>query len=89
MKFNDQRESLNSIYRELADIIGMENTIKLYDEFKGQQVSFPVKLHNKQYVHEEIKNEFNGANLKQLAVKYGYSERTVRRIVQKKNDLDK
>ena len=89
MKFNDQRESLNSIYRELADIIGMENTIKLYDEFKGQQVSFPVKLHNKQYVHEEIKNESNGANLKQLAVKYGYSERTVRRIVQKKNDLDK
>ena len=89
MEFKNASDSLNSIYRELADIIGIENTMKLHAEFKGQQISFPVKLHNKQYVHEEIKNEFNGANLKQLAVKYGYSERTVRRIVQKKNDLDK
>lgn len=89
MEFKNASDSLNSIYRELADIIGIENTMKLHAEFKGQQISFPVKLHNKQYIHNEIKNEFNGANLKQLAAKYDYSERTIRRIVRGENESDK
>lgn len=86
MKLESTSNSLNSIYRELVDIIGMENTEKLYAEFKGQQVSYPVKFHNKQFIYGEIKKEFNGGNLKQLAAKYDYSERTIRRIVQSKDE---
>ncbi|MFM2490128.1 hypothetical protein ABW365_21410 [Enterococcus avium] len=36
--------SWHSIYKELAQLIGTEATIQVYQEFKGTQVHFPVRL---------------------------------------------
>ena len=37
-------ELYNDIYKEISEIVGLEATLKIYLRFKGQQVSFPVRL---------------------------------------------
>lgn len=76
-----KKGSLNGIYGEIAEIIGEENAKLLYEEYRGQQVNFPVELYSKEYIYGLIRNEYNGKNIKQLATKYEYSERTIRRII--------
>ena len=72
---------LNEIYAELSDLIGYENTIKVYEQYKGQQINFPVNLYDKTAVKEMIKEQYNGQNAKELARQYNYPERWVRMIV--------
>lgn len=75
---------LNDVYRDIADEIGIENTLVIYKLFHGTQVSFPTRLFSKEYTHEAIVNEYNGNNVPQLAQKYNYSERSIWRILKNK-----
>lgn len=72
---------LNDVYREIADEIGIENTIAIYNLFHGTQVTFPNRLFSKEYTHSAIIKEYNGKNVSQLAQKYNYCERTIWRIL--------
>ena len=81
MKLEVENEFLNGIYRDLANLVGEEKARLIYEEYRGQQITFPVEFYNKQYIYSQIIDEFDGTNLKQLATKYGYSERTIRRII--------
>ena len=72
---------LNEIYREIADEIGIENTIRIFNLFHGTQISFPHRLFSKEYIHKAILQEYNGKNVLQLAQKYNYSERSIWRIL--------
>ena len=72
---------LNEIYREIADEIGIENTIRIFNLFHGTQISFPNRLFSKEHIHKAIINEYNGKNALQLAQKYNYSERSIWRIL--------
>ena len=69
---------LNDVYRELCDLVGYENMLKLYKQHKGFQVNFPTRLYSKDYVREVLKKEYNGSNTKELARRLGYSERWIR-----------
>ena len=73
---------LNDVYRELCDLVGCENMLKLYAQYKGFQVNFPTRLYSKDYVREVLKKEYNGSNTKELARRLGYSERWIRKIVE-------
>ena len=77
----DKKIPLNGIYAELSDLVGYENTIKIYEQYKGQQVNFPVSLYDKSAVKEVIKELYTGSNAKELARRFNYSERWVRIIV--------
>ena len=72
---------LNDIYKDIADEIGLENTLVIYKLFHGIQISFPNKLFSKEYTHQAIINEYDGKNVSQLAQKYNYSERSIWRII--------
>ena len=74
-------EGLNDVYRDIADEIGIENTLAIYKLFHGTQISFPNRLFSKEYTHKAIINEYNGNNVSQLAQKYNYSERSIWRIL--------
>ena len=76
-------EALNVIYRELSELVGYENMQKIHNEYRGQQITFPVELYSREYVHNMIRKEYNGKNVNELAIKYGYNERSIRRIVGK------
>lgn len=77
-------ESLNEVYAELIDLIGMDNMLIIYTHYKGQQITYPVKLWSKDYIVKQIRNEYNGHNVGELATKYGYSDRWIRKIVNDK-----
>ena len=74
-------EQLADIYRDMSEIVGIEKTVLIYSAFKGQQVSFPVHLFSAEYMRRCIRDEFDGTNIRQLALKYGYSERWIREII--------
>ena len=73
--------SLQGIYRELAEIIGVKLTIAVFNELKGQQITFPSRLYERNYVIEEVKTRYNGTNLKELAREFNYTERWIRKLM--------
>ena len=85
MSKNDA-EMLNSVYKEISEHCGFETAKKIYHLFRGQQISFPVRLFDKEAVHAQIAKEYDGTNIRKLAEKYKYSEKTVRRIISKSKE---
>lgn len=80
MAVNDP-ELLNAVYKEISEKLGMDTAMSIYQMFKGQQISFPVRFFNPEKIKQIIVQEYNGENIRMLAVKYNYSEKSVRRII--------
>ena len=80
MAENDS-QLLNTVYREISESLGMNTAMTIYQMYKGQQISFPTRFFNPTMIQQAIIHEYDGTNVKMLAVKYNYSEKTVRRII--------
>lgn len=74
-------ELLNNVYKEISEKLGMDTAMEVYQMFKGQQISFPVRFFNPERIQKIIVQEYDGTNIRTLAIKYNYSEKTVRRII--------
>ena len=74
-------ELLNTVYREISEKLGMDIAMEIYRMFKGQQISFPTRFFNPARIQQIIVQEYNGSNIRTLAIKYEYSEKTIRRII--------
>lgn len=74
-------EQLNGFYRDIALDMGVEVAVQMYEHYKGLQVVFPTKLLDSEFIQTQILKEYDGRNYKQIALKYGYSERWVRKII--------
>ena len=74
-------ELLNTVYKEIADSLGMDIAMDIYKMYKGQQITFPMRFFNPISIRGMIIKEYDGTNIKSLATKYNYSEKTVRRII--------
>lgn len=80
---DDDISGLCSVYREIAELMGVDVASQFYNHFKGQQVTFPNKLYDAGYLKNEILEEYaQGKSIRELSVKYGYTERRIRQIVQ-------
>ena len=69
------------IYQEIARKTSPEIAVEIHRLFKGQQICFPIRFFNPVRIQQIIVQEYNGTNIRTLAIKYGYSEKTVRRII--------
>ncbi len=65
----------------MAEIVGVEKTKLIYENFRGQQVTFPQRLYDREYVTGYVKDHYNGKNLKELSFQFGYSERRIREML--------
>lgn len=74
-------ELLNTIYKEVSEKLGMDTALEIYQMFKGQQINFPVRFFNPTRIQQIIVKEYDGTNIRMLATKYSYSEKTIRRII--------
>ena len=74
-------QDLADIYMEIAEAIGIENTLLVYDVLKGRQISFPQRIYRKEYVESYIKENYNGKNIRELSRKFGYTERRIKQII--------
>ena len=89
MKKSSQEEmsGLNSVYRDIAELMGMDVANQFYNHFKGQQITFPSRFHDINFLHHSIQNEYaRGSSIKELSVKYDYTERNIRIIVNEGRD---
>ena len=73
-------EYLNSAYSELANLIGIDAVLKIHSTYRGQQIFFPVDLFSKDFIKKQIIEEYDGYNVRQLALKYGYTENGLKRF---------
>ena len=75
--------TLNGVYETIADLIGFDNSVKLYENFRGSQVNFPTKLFSKDFVLQEAIKSYDGTSesINKIATKYNYSERTIRKLL--------
>ncbi len=75
--------TLNGVYETIADLIGFDNAVKLYENFRGSQVNFPTKLFSKEFVLQEAIKTYDGTSesINRIATKYNYSERTIRKLL--------
>ena len=79
-------EGLADIYDAIEKKSDLNTAKIMYELFKGQQVTFPVRFYASDYVAESVKKEYqNGRTIKELAEIYGYTERRIRQFV--KGDL--
>lgn len=76
----------NEVYREISEIMGVDGAISIYEMYKGQQISFPVHLFSSKRIHHNIIKEYDGTNTRELSKRYGYSEKTIRRIIKEESD---
>lgn len=83
MERKEEIPMYNGIYEDMVDYLGLDITIKIYERYKGQQVTFPVKLHSMDYIINQISNKNCGKEIKDIARKYDYSEQWIRRIIRK------
>ncbi len=85
MAVNDP-ELLNTVYKEISERLGVDTAMNIYQMFKGQQISFPVRFFNPEKIKQIIVQEYDGNNIRMLAIKYNYSEKSVRRIIKESVD---
>lgn len=74
-------KNLRGIYKEIAIETDIETAEKLHDMFAGQQIAFPKKLYNSEYINTFIRNNYDGKNTRELARKFNISERRIRQII--------
>ena len=67
IKFDERVDNLkkevelyNDIYKEIFEIVGLEATLKIYLRFKGQQVSFSVRLYSPHLIQQSVIKEYGG-----------------------------
>lgn len=74
---------LNGVYEAISELIGFDNTTKLYKHFAGSQINFPTRLFSKEFVLSEAVKAYDGTpeSINKIAVKYNYSERTIRKLL--------
>ncbi len=76
------------IYKDIAEVIGVDATLLLHEYLKGQQITFPKKLYSKEYIIKQIAEpEKGGSNIKAIASKYGYTERRLRQLLKENSKL--
>lgn len=80
--------TLNGVYETISELIGFDNAVKIYESFRGSQVNFPTRLFSKEFVLQEAIKAYDGTSesVNLIAIKYNYSERTVRKLL--KENLD-
>ena len=79
-KATTDSEILNKGYKEVSDAWGVEAAMHVYRIFKGQRIDFPVQFFSQERIQKIIAQEYNGTNVGELALKYGFSEKRIRRI---------
>ncbi|MCI9463390.1 MAG: hypothetical protein HFI48_05825 [Lachnospiraceae bacterium] len=78
-------DDLQENHKEIADVVGFDNLIRLIDHFGGNQIYIPQKYElYRQKMYKEIIDQYDGTNVKRLATEYGVSEKTVYTIINEK-----
>lgn len=78
----EENRELPNTYQQIADVIGVDATLRLCRSFGGMNLYVPkVDKLEAEMRRESVIRDWNGYNAKELAKKYCISEYHVRRMV--------
>jgi len=77
-----ESEYYHDIYRELAELIGVQNTKKIWERLHGLSVQFPQRLYSRTYSREYVRDHMDSMKIKDMAVHLSLTDRRVRQIIQ-------
>ncbi|MDN4762902.1 Mor transcription activator family protein [Clostridioides difficile] len=72
------------IYGEMIAILGEDTVKKIHENYKGQQVTFPMKLYSREYIERYIEENKDKKNIKELSKDLGYSMKWIHNIMKNK-----
>lgn len=73
---------LQESYAQLYELVGPEMMYQIFELYRGRQISFPMRLYDRNKVSKKVISEYNGKNLADLTKKYDYSQRWLRQMIQ-------
>jgi len=88
---NNKRISSNGflpVYKEIADIIGPEDTYAIYRSLRGQQLTFPKRLYTIDFIIEQVKLANSDNDIRKLAMEYDYTERYLKQLLKDKKRVN-
>lgn len=75
-------DDLQEQHKVYAEVIGVENVIKLSETFGGSSFYIPKKQELvKNRIFRAISEEYDGTNIRELCMKYDVAESTVYKVV--------
>lgn len=74
-------ENYKGIYKDMVEALGYDITLKVYEKYKGQQVTFPMRLYSREYLIDYLNKNYNGKNLKELSRELGYTYNWLQKVV--------
>lgn len=81
-------EGFMPIYKEIADIIGVENTYALYKSMRGLQITLPKKLYSTDYILSKLPHGYTDDDLRKIALEYDYTEKYLRQLLKQSDSLN-
>lgn len=69
----------------MVEILGEEIVKRMHKYYKGQQINLPIKLNSDKYVEKYIIENHDKKSLREMARELGYSDRWVKRLINKIN----
>ena len=79
----DKDSDYKGIYADMVDILGEEIVIKLHKYYRGQQITFPMKLYSDEYVKRYIEKNYKIKTLKEMCRELGYTEGWIKQLINK------
>ena len=80
---NVEYEALNKTYKELIDLVGVESAEKLYDNYRGLVLNFPIRVYSSEYIIEYLRRNPENKDFKTLSKNLGCSERWIKELAKR------
>lgn len=78
---NKNAKDYKGVYSEMIGVLGEDVVKKIHENYKGQQLTFPMKLYSKEYIERYIYENKDKKNIRELAKELGYSEKWIKSII--------
>lgn len=79
----NKNSDYKGIYADMVDVLGEDIVIKLHKYYRGQQITFPMKLYSNEYVERYIENNYKIKTLKEMCRELGYTEGWIKQLINK------
>lgn len=89
MKESVDVEALHAFYRGISELIGVEGMLKIFEQYRGMQITIPIHLYDRQLAAGQVVKQYDGHNSYDLANRYGYSQRWVVKIIKEQQQKNR
>lgn len=73
---------LHPSYKALWDLLGEDDMLKVYDQFRGTQLQLPMKLYDRVKLEKFLNDKSDKKDVRELSNIYGFSPRWIKKHIE-------